>query len=185
MLIALTGKARAGKDTAACALVQTYGFYSTAFAAALKEACMFKFGLSQNDVMTQEGKARYVEQWGLTVGEILQREGTEGTRDFWGEDFWLRRWDMTYQEALEQGYTDVVVTDCRFDNEAQAIIDRGGKVIKITRPDLQPLTGRDPNHRSEAGVSDQLISRFIVNNAGVQELKDQILGVVASWRQHG
>lgn len=185
MLIAITGKAHAGKDTAAAALIKTLGFTPMAFAEPLKESCMFKFGLSHNDVFTHEGKARFIPEWNLTVGEILQKEGTEATKTFWGEDFWVRRWRMTYDEFLKVGVTDVVLTDCRFDSEAEAITSMGGKVIRITRPDFAPADARDPNHASERGISDQFVSGFIVNNRGVKELKNSVLEMVRGWQANG
>ncbi len=182
MLVAITGKAGAGKDTAAEALVKTLGFSPTAFAEPLKESCMFKFGLSNQDVFTQEGKKRYVPEWGLTVGEILQREGTEATKAFWGDDFWVRRWDMTRKAFNDVGQPDIVVTDCRFDEEASAILALGGKVLRIIRPNAAPLEGRDPNHASERGISNHLVTQTIFNDTTISDLQHLVLGIVQGWR---
>ncbi len=183
MLIAITGKAGAGKDSAANALIRYRFFTRLAFADPLKDSCMFKFGLSKNDVYTQEGKKRFVPEWGLTVGEILQQEGTEGTKGFWGDDFWARRWGMDYRAALEQGLTNIVVTDCRFDLEAEVIKNLGGKIIKIVRPEKPELEGRDPNHASERGISSQFIDCTIINDGTVKDLHVQILNRVRDWEE--
>ena len=65
-----------------------------------------------------------------------------------------------------------VVSDCRFENEAQAIKDRGGVIIRIDRPGVKPIN----NHPSEtaidhwpfdykiANVSDLVSLRFTVEN---------------------
>lgn len=172
MIIALTGKARSGKDTAAEVLVRTHDFYSTAFAGPLKDACIFKFGLSHDDVHTQEGKDRFVPEWGMTVGEILQKEGTEATKPFWGEDIWIKRWRMELAAHHERGHRRIVVTDCRFDNEAETVRDLGGHVFQIVRPGAEKeIGGRDPNHPSEAGISEHLITHRITNYGTLADLR--------------
>ena len=169
MLLAFTGKAGSGKDTAESALRDFY-FVKTAFAEALKEACQFKFNLSYNDVNTTEGKQRFVPEWGMTVREILQREGTEATRGFWGEDFWCRRWKMTHDQLKLSGIVNVSVTDVRFDNEAETILDLGGKVILIQRD----AVSKADTHASERGLSPELISYTITNKGSAEDLHKQV-----------
>lgn len=185
MLVAITGKAGAGKDTAAEALIRGLGFSPTAFAEPLKESCMFKFGLSHDDVFTQEGKKRFVPEWNKTVGEILQKEGTEATKSFWGPDFWVRRWDMTRKSFIEAGQPDLVITDCRFDEEAEFIIALGGIVIRITRADAPALEGRDPNHASERGIKESLIYASLENDGSIAELRSKLINVVNGWQANG
>lgn len=178
MLIAITGKAGAGKSTAARELTAALGFVEIAFADALKESVKHKFGLSDSDVYTQEGKKSLHPVWGLTPGEILQKEGTEATRHIWGEDFWLRRWRMSYDAHLGYELHDVIVPDCRFDNEAEYIRSLGGRIVRIVRPDSAPLEGRDPNHPSERGISDHLVDEVIVNDRSLKDLKVAIKNIV-------
>lgn len=170
MLLAFTGKAGSGKDTAEEYLRQFY-FVKTAFADPLKESCIFKFNLSYNDVYTQEGKKRFVPEWGMTVREILQKEGTEHTKPFWGNDFWCKRWLSTYAALREQGYVHISVTDARFDDEAEQILSLGGKVIEIVRDG----NGNDDEHASEQGISRHLISHTIHNNGTLADLEANVV----------
>lgn len=185
MLIAITGKAGAGKSTAAEALVKSLGFVELAFADPLKQSVMHKFGLSEGDVYSQEGKKTVHPVWGITPGEILQREGTEVTRAYWGDDFWLRRWRMNYDAHLGYGMKDVIVPDCRFDNEAEFIRSMGGKIVRIVRPDSGPLEGRDPNHPSERGISDKLVDTVIINDGTLEQLRSRTKGLVNTWGSNG
>lgn len=176
MLIAVTGSAGSGKDTFASALNDN--FVKLPFANALKESCMFKFGLSHDDVFSEQGKKRYVETWGKTVREILQAEGTEATKPFWGEDFWVKRWKMSYDTYKSRGVENIIVTDCRFDLEAQAIADLGGYVVRVIRPGSNsPLTEGEKSHASEKGISDHFIHKTFVNNSTAEAFKL----AVAEW----
>lgn len=184
MLIGITGKAGAGKDTAAAALIKNLGYQNLPFAAPLKDSCIFKFGLSHDDVYTQEGKVRFVPEWGMTVGKILQLEGTEATKNFWGEDFWVKRWRMDYTAFQELSMHNIVVTDCRFEAEAEALTEMGGRIIRIVRPDAKPLEGRDPNHASERGIDDKFVTLTIVNDGTMRSLRTKVLDAVKEWN-HG
>lgn len=164
MLIAVTGLAGSGKDTFASALGSS--FVKLPFANALKESCIFKFGLSHDDVFTEAGKKRFVETWGMSVREILQKEGTEATKSFWGEDFWIKRWRMSYDTYIQRGVENIIATDCRFDLEAKAIVDLGGYVIRVIRPDADsPLNEQQKQHASEQGISDKYVHKTFVNNS--------------------
>jgi hypothetical protein len=83
----------------------------------------------------------------ITVREFLQRYGTEAHRDIFGESFWLDVIDKEIKRALHSGppavdhedrieRTNIVVTDVRFDNEADLIRSNGGTVIEVYRPQV-------------------------------------------------
>jgi len=177
MLIALTGKAGVGKDTAAHALVAAHKLYLLSFAEPLKLACIHKFGLMPADVLTQEGKMRFVAEYGCTVGEILQREGTEGTKPIWGEGHWIKRMDQRLRNISP---IKVVIPDCRFDAEARYVRSQGGYIVRIIRPN-HVLEGRDPAHVSEQGISEQYIDATIINDGSIEDLKDRVLAQVERW----
>ena len=111
----------------------------------------------------------------ITGRQALQRQGTESHREvfdynFWvdallpedidlqtGEHIWPSRFRMT---LTEQPPEICVVTDCRFDNEAERVRWLGGKIWEIVR---FPALGRD-EHISEKGLDKELfIDREIEN----------------------
>lgn len=77
------------------------------------------------------------------VRYLVQRYGTEGGRDIHGYDCWVNIARKVVSEVMLR--YPVVITDVRFDNEAQMIREMGGIVIRILR------TGSDlsDTHRSE------------------------------------
>lgn len=179
MLIALHGKAGAGKTTVSKIWANEFGFQPTSFAKALKESAAIKFGFPTYLAYSQDGKKTVVDPWGITVGEILQREGTEATRGYWGDDFWIKRW-AGYAMKLMAMDSDVVVEDVRFDNEAEAVHELGGTVVHIVRPG-HVEDGRNPNHASEQPISPHLIDITFMNNGSLSTLETWARTYAQGW----
>lgn len=93
-----------------------------------------------------------------TIRDALVIFGTEIGRDLFFHDIWI---DIVRTQITEfDGIS--VVTDVRFDNEAEAVRALSGKVLRIVKPDLV----NSSNHRSEMGISDLLVDNEIVNIQG-------------------
>ena len=77
-----------------------------------------------------------------TVRELLQKLGTEAMRDGLHTNTWVNALFADYKLqvgqydgiAIRDSYPNWLITDVRFPNEAQAIKDRGGIVIRVNRP---------------------------------------------------
>ena len=153
MIIGLAGKARAGKTTAADYITNKYEIQQYAFADPLKAAAIELFGITRQMAYGHEGydREQIVPQWGISVREMLQKLGTECMRMNFGVDFWTKR-----AEIAANQYTHLVISDIRFDNEAQWVKDQGGIVINIFR-----YSGINSNHTSEHGIS---VYDYTINN---------------------
>jgi len=172
-LIGLAGAAGSGKDALA-AQMQSWPdapWDRIAFADALKRLCVEFLGLSETDVSTQEGKASFNEFWGMTNREVLQRVGTDAMRNGFCRDVWVRIAELGIRKALGAGRR-VVVTDCRFDNEAALVRRMGGVVLRVERPagSGAALTSAASSHASERGVSDWLVDAVVENSSTVAGL---------------
>ncbi len=173
-LVGLTGKAGSGKDTAAQGLTDHHvmkfaeGVYDGVWA--LNPYLMTLAG----DIRLQH----FVEQVGWDkakehpeVRRFLQAYGTEAGRDIHGPDCWVNAWKRKYLS-----YTgNVVVTDVRFPNEADAIKELGGVVIEIMGPPRRG--GVDSTHSSEAGIG-RRADMTLVNEGTVEELHQRIRKLV-------
>jgi hypothetical protein len=103
---------------------------------------------------------------------LLQTLGTEWGRGTVHPEIWIR---IAMERAAQHlTFNGVVITDVRFDNEAQAIIDAGGEVWRVARPGWRCLADASATHSSEAGVSDHLITRTIDNSGSLDDLKLQL-----------
>lgn len=142
-IIGFSGRAGSGKSAAALWLVQRHGFIRVRFAGPLK-AMGRAVGLTEAQVDGDLKEAACDLLCGKTPRFFMQRLGTEFGRDMIGQDFWMRAW----LEAVNRlpPSANVVADDCRFPNEAQAIRDLGGFVVRIVRPDVAKQSG---SHISE------------------------------------
>lgn len=169
-LIGLVGAAGSGKDTVAD-LLKEYNWEKFAFAKALKDMCIEYLGLSYDDAYTQEGKMKFNEFWGMTNREILQKVGTDAFRNGFHHDTWVKIAELKIQKLLNEG-KKVIVTDCRFDNEAELIEKLGGIVMKVERKNYENnLSSSEKTHASEKGVDNKYIARTILNDRNIDMLK--------------
>jgi hypothetical protein len=165
-LIGITGRLHAGKDTAAQVFIDN-GYVRESFADPLKSVVAL---LADENVQLYHDpvtKEEYSPMLGMVRRNALQLVGTDGVRVIFGADFWARRL-LTLWERDDRPAT--VITDCRFDNEAEAIRAVGGVVIRIVRPDNDADKFGVAGHVSEAGVSDHLVDYTIVNDGTVHDL---------------
>lgn len=146
-LFGLTGPAGCGKDTIAERLMAMHGFVPTAFADPLRSAASEAFGVDYNDFIDREKKDAVNAYWGMSPRQMLQKTGTEAMRGTFGPEFWIRRWALTYNEIRD--VASCVVSDVRFENEAEMVRDCGGTVIHIWRPGVGDLEG---DHASGRGI---------------------------------
>lgn len=131
VLIAFTGIAGSGKSTAAQHLVKNHGFTRIRFAGPLKDM-MRALGLTEAEIEGDRKEVSCELLGGKTPRYAMQTIGTEWGRDIIAPDLWIR----AFNAALAKVPADVpvVVDDCRFPNEADAIIAAGGVLVRVVRP---------------------------------------------------
>jgi hypothetical protein len=169
-LIAFTGPAGAGKDTAG-QHVAKYGFRPFAFADPIRAAIASAFNLPMN-VLTDRDKKEEVIAWiGQSPRQLMQTFGSEWGRQRVADDIWLRTMANKLDRCAIHG-CGAVITDVRFDNEAEFIRARGGIVVRITRPANE--AGTASAHVSEAGVSERLIHHTIANDGSLADLLHKV-----------
>lgn len=159
-LIGLTGLPRSGKDTAAEYLVRVEGYTRRAFATPLKEAAALLLNREVYEMEGQHGFDREAElpEWGFSTRWFLQRFGTECMRNQIDQDFWIKR----MRSSLRDGGS-FVITDVRFQNEADMIRELGGHILEISRP----KSAIGSSHVSDAGVNAEW---HVWNNDTIDEL---------------
>ena len=95
------------------------------------------------------------------IRKKLQIRGTEEGRDKYGADIWittLSNWIKLRQ--LRGDVIDVVlITDCRFQNEAQWIEDQGGLLIRVVAPDRHNHA-LDRESRGDPAVRESIASHI-------------------------
>jgi hypothetical protein len=170
MLIAIAGKARVGKDTIGRYIAQQYGFEHYYFAKPLKDM-VGALGFPASEHQTTEEKERIIPGIGRSVRYLWQTLGTEWGRQMVHPDLWLllaaRRWEQVQRRADVDpiGAQGLVITDCRFENEAQWARAAGGVVVHVQgKGELAGMSAEARSHASEAGVSFVTGDRLIFND---------------------
>lgn len=161
-LIGLHGHAGVGKDTFAEPF-HYYGFKQYALAYPVKEVCCKAFGISSLYFQDRELKEEIHPYWNLSPRQMAQLVGTELFRHTFGDDFWIKRLELQLiKDFAEQSDICAVVTDVRFPNEAEWIVDHGGMIVHIKRPEYNGSVGV-ANHASEAGI-DFSSSKYVLGD---------------------
>lgn len=164
-LVGLCGAARCGKSSAAAALAEQHaaaGCREVTFAGPIRE---FTRGLLGVDAAAFEAikDAPHPLFAGKTPRFAMQTLGTEWGRDTVSGTLWI---DACMREvgALRGAGVPVVVSDVRFEDEARAIREAGGTVVRIHRPSLPSIAPGDRCHVSERGIPDHLVDVVWTND---------------------
>lgn len=159
-LIGITGLARAGKDTTADYLVANHNFAKISFASPIKQAVAAMLNTSVETL--EKNKEEILHQVGYSPRHLMQTLGTDWARNTLDEEFWLRltRNAIIDIDIFYAGDINVVIPDVRFDNEAEMILDLGGSIWQVRRPN-NPKVVRQ--HASENGVHPDLVTNCLVN----------------------
>lgn len=195
-LVGMVGKKGSGKDTVAGMLLVQHGFVARAFAEQLKSICFDLFRLSESQLY---GSLAYKEEidprWGMSAREIMQKIGTEvgrqGKFDVFEpvmsagivesefnrrglvpcETLWVDDIVRTIRERRKAARGQVV-TDCRFQNEADAIKRERGVVVRVIRPGL--ATGHREEHASEMEQEAIIADYEIMNDGSLEQLREKV-----------
>lgn len=166
LLIGLTGRARSGKSTAAEHLVGTYLLEHYAFADPLRDGLMAIFNLDPRD-FEGDRKEQPLAWLDRSPRQLMQSMGTEWARNTVHPDVWVKlaEQNLDYMTKALGAVLGFVVSDVRFENEADLIRRRGGTIVHISRADAQAVNP----HGSEAGVAGNKDDLLMLNNGTVEE----------------
>jgi hypothetical protein len=187
-LIALTGGARTGKSRAAAVLrdrvltptkvsgdawhweLRNPSTVLLGFADGLKAAaaCI----APEYDPSDDYSKLREVLP-GVTGRKLLEQLGS-ACRALHPDVFILEVASTLRTDPDARDADWVILTDLRYENEARWVHDRGGIVVRTTRPPAGP-NGGDPTHSSQSPLTQSLVDYHLLNDQEDEQ-------TAASWR---
>ena len=198
MIIGICGFQSSGKDTIAELLINEYGFKKLSFAGALKDVLSVIFGWSREKLegLTKEDREwrEQIDIWWsktldmpqLTPRYVLQYFGTELFRNHWHPDIWVKVVENKLINMVKEE-ENVIITDCRFENEIKLIRNYGGKIINVYRNMPQWFTEYQNGayveevkllHRSETEWIRCQVDTVIENNGTIEELHKKVKKLV-------
>jgi hypothetical protein len=122
----------------------------------------------------------------MTVRMFLQKLGTDALRNGLHENVWVNALMADYtidmsgysdrmtKKDLDDLYPNWIITDCRFPNEAKAIKDRGGIIIRVNRPGITAVNA----HPSETSLDDWDFDEVINNNGSKEQLFKKVCSII-------
>ena len=163
-IIGLCGYAGVGKDTAAANMP---GWVRFAFADALKADLAPLLADIGCDLANPDHKAKarpLLVAWGATARAFAP-------------DYWIERLFRAIGfHSANTGGKQIVITDVRYSNEVQAILDLGGKVIRIRRSGYGPANSEE--HTSFFQIESDHDLPEVVNGGTPEELGKNVLEVI-------
>lgn len=180
MLIGITGHKYSGKSTVARLLHNATGYQVVSFADKLKDVTCVLSGCTREDLEDYDFKeTRLVPDYlrpycgnakEPTFRAFLQHFGSEVMRGV-NDNIWI---DCTLSNCDE----NCIVSDCRFPNEAKAVKERGGIVIKVVRPDAKS----EDTHQSETLIDDIDADYTLWNDTSLENLVANVDSLVRLLR---
>ena len=151
MLIGLAGRKQSGKSSVTDYLCRVFDFHEVSWAYPLKEIIgRGLFGLDDEILYGDSSKREeIIPAWGMSGRGILQKVGTDLFRDNFDQNFWVKIGVGRMLAELAQD-RNVVVSDCRFPNELDAIRQFGGTTCKIIK--LVERLEHEDLHESERAL---------------------------------
>jgi hypothetical protein len=174
VIVGLSGYGRTGKGEVGKVLVKNFDFKEIAFADTLRDFLYQQNPWVSNNEGTRHGRLRDIIDtigwerykncmYSKDLRELIQRTGTEAGRGVIGDNVWV---NATMNRI---DHIDTVITDVRFENEADAIRERGGEIWRINRPGFGPVN----DHWSEIALDDYKFDLEILNDGGLDHLAIQ------------
>lgn len=122
----------------------------------------------------------------MTVRQFLQELGTDACRKGLHPNTWINALLADYKPG--PFYPNVhaedhaklpnwIITDTRFPNEAQAIKDAGGIVIRVDRPGVKAINA----HPSETGLDDWNFDHKIMNGSDLVSLMFSVTNILKKY----
>lgn len=135
----------------------------------------------------------------MLVREFLQKLGTEAMRDGLHTNVWVNalfadykaKWvptgDSVAEEdvSLEKEYPNWIITDMRFPNEMDAVVERKGITIRVVRSFNHKMGSKEigtldltPQHPSETAIDDAEFDYEIINDGYIADLIDKVIDIL-------
>jgi len=167
-LIGISGKKESGKDQFYRYLLEICPEYKNhKFADKLKRMGALLTGQPIDYFYNRNHYADFLVDWGMTIREFMQKLGTEAIRTNLHQDAWVIALMSEFNE-----HSKWVLTDVRFENEADAVLKQGGILVRINRDSLDT----NDQHPSETSLDNFDKFDYVIENDGtLKDFKNKVI----------
>src|SRR5271165_4803636 len=192
--IALSGKARVGKDTVAKLIIQhlkldRYEYKIRAFADPMKEIikimfpnandeCLYGASELRGEIISDQFLNRDFHRKSLTYRNALTDIGRYARE--YNENIWVSNLDYNLNNPFNKRKTAYIVSDCRFVNEFNYLRDNGFYLIRVLRKDID--RGFDVSEVEQEQISDESLDKVIYNDYSIEVLSEEVKQLVDKLR---
>lgn len=189
MIIGINGYAGVGKDTVG-ELIQKLQprnqWEIKKFAGKLKQIASILTGIPSVMFEDQQFKKKYLpDMWSnhglpMTVRDFLQKLGTDALREGLHSNTWVNALMADYvalpqvglniTEDNDYAHPNWIITDCRFPNEAYAIKNAGGVIVRVNRDGYRAINA----HPSEVALDKWSYDYVVDNDGSIEDLKKNV-----------
>ena len=131
----------------------------------------------------------------MTYREFLQKLGTEAMREGLHTNVWVNALFADYKDKYEMStwhpgyeYPNWIITDMRFPNEMEAVVEKGGITIRVVRPKVESLVDKmrpysdsvhygipmPEEHPSETALDGHTMHYEIINDGTIEDLVEKV-----------
>lgn len=166
MIIGICGHKGSGKDYLGNLLKDKTNFKITHFADPIKDILCEIFNISIEELNNLKNSEE-TKILGTNMRKILQKFGTDIMQGYCGKEIWA---NIVLKED------NLIVADVRFQHEVDAILRKGGFVIKLKS------NSKIDNHISERGIEDipESCFKYIFDNSkkdsSILDFADKVCG---------
>ena len=142
IVIGICGFIGSGKDTLADYLVKEYDFLKISFGSTVKDVISSIFGwrrdLLEGDTEESRNFRNTVDEFwskelnipNFTPRMAMQKIATDLFREHFDDGIWVK---IVKRKIMDNKHRNIVIPDCRFQNESKLITDCDGIIINVNR----------------------------------------------------
>jgi len=170
IIIGFAGRAGVGKTTMAIEFTEKkykggLSVIVLSFASQLKKTLTVLTGLEEKYFYDTDLKEEPIV-FGKTPRQLMQLFGTEFVREMIDYNFWVWRMEQEIDKFLPMW--DIIIDDCRFENETALVREKGGVIVHLTR-EYNSLT-TETSHKSENVLEVKKEDIEIFSRVGLNEV---------------
>lgn len=181
MLIGITGHKFSGKSTVANLLLLALNYEVDSFARPLKEIVCALSGCTMGQLEDYDFKENVIVPEHLWAFCANEKHNYRSLLQGMGDYLRSKNPDIFIDSVFVGDTSNIIISDCRFPNEAEAIKKRGGIIIKVVRDGI----ATDDTHQSETKIDEIEPDYVFVNNKSLKELRGAVSAIVELWKVMG